>query len=237
MEVTLNLKICDGKLYRDTETMGKMDPYVSLVVGDQKFKTKVHQDAGKYPKWDQLFTIKTKLNTTLKFQVFDEDTTSDDLVGDGSFDLIRNYVVVKKLIIAPITFKGELAGEIRMEVELIVDEKYQKKIRDELEADLKEKKALIESLKRGEKKELPKQLVYQPPPPKKGEALDEAQEKELKEELAVIQKELAAVKNVREVRENDRSDMLRRMLSGNLIQQQLKKHIDSVKAEMDTFSI
>lgn len=237
MELTLNLKICDAKLYRDTEAVGKMDPYVSLIIGEQKLKTKAHEDAGKYPKWDQTFTIKTKLNTLMSFKVMDKETFgSDDMIGEGGFELLHHYVLSKKLITAPISHKNELAGEVRMEIELIADEKQQKQIRAILEADLHEKKVLLEALKKGEKKDLPKQLIYQPPLPKKGNALDDAHEKELKEELAHLKKELEEVKNAREVREKDRSDMLRRMLSGNLIHEQLKKHIDQVKSQIEDFS-
>lgn len=238
MEVTLNLRVCDGKLYRDTELTGKMDPYVSLEIGGQKLKTKVHDNAGKFPKWDQDFTVKTKLNTVLNYKVYDQETLgSDDLIGEGSFELLINYLLVKKHVVAPISFKGELAGEVRMDVQLVAEERFHKQIRADLEADLKAKQSLVEALKKGEKKELPKQLIYQPPPPKKAEGMDDAEEKELKEELVHVQKELALVKNAREVRENDRGDMMRRMLAGNLIQDQLKKHIDQVKAEIGDYSL
>ena len=238
MEVTLNLKICDAKLYRDTETIGQMDPYINMLVGDQKFKTKVLDNAGKYPKWDESFNIKTKLNTKVKFSVMDKNTTSDDIVGDGDFDLLKNYVLSKKSISAPIQHKGELAGIVRMEVQLTMNEKYHKQIRQELEDDLKEKRALVESLKKGEKIELPKQLIYQPPLAKKGgEALEEAEEKELKDELAALKKELEITQNKRQVNEKDSGDMTRRMLSGNLIKAQLKKHIDTVKSQSLDFSI
>jgi len=237
MEVTLKLKVCDAKLYRDTELGGKMDPYVLLTIGDQKLKTKVHDDAGKYPKWDESFIVKTKLNTNFKFVVMDKETMlKDDLIGEGSFDLVQNYALVKKIIAAPLSYKGELAGEVRMEIELIVDEKFHKQLRSDLEVDLNEKRNLVEALKKKEKKELPKQLIFQPPPPKKGDALDEAEEKDLKDESVKMKKELEEIKKVREVRENDRADMLRRMLSGTLIQDQLKKHIDQVKRQIDDFS-
>jgi len=47
MEVTLNLKVCDAKLYQDTEIGGKMDPFVILTIDGQ---TKVKDRAGKNPK-------------------------------------------------------------------------------------------------------------------------------------------------------------------------------------------
>lgn len=38
---------------RDTEMVGKMDPYVVFYVGDNSCKTEVHKDGGKAPVWKQ----------------------------------------------------------------------------------------------------------------------------------------------------------------------------------------
>ena len=43
----LRLKVKSGRLTRDTETFGKMDPYVIVVSGKKKFKTKTHDKGGK----------------------------------------------------------------------------------------------------------------------------------------------------------------------------------------------
>ncbi len=46
----LNIKIVSAELTRDTETFGKMDPYLELFIGDELIhKTKVLDSAGKNP--------------------------------------------------------------------------------------------------------------------------------------------------------------------------------------------
>ena len=49
----LNITVVEAKLTRDTETFGKMDPYVVITNDGQKYKTKVLDGAGKTPKWNQ----------------------------------------------------------------------------------------------------------------------------------------------------------------------------------------
>ena len=51
----LSLKVVEGKLFRDTEVMGKMSPYITIVFKGTKLKTKVHSYGGKLPKWDEEF--------------------------------------------------------------------------------------------------------------------------------------------------------------------------------------
>jgi Ca2+-dependent lipid-binding protein len=48
----LIIKVKEGRLFRDTETFGKMDPYCVISVKDKTFKTRVHQNGGKNPKWN-----------------------------------------------------------------------------------------------------------------------------------------------------------------------------------------
>ena len=49
---TLKLFIQRGKLYRDTEAIGKMDPFVQVEYRDKKFRTKVIEEGGKEPVWN-----------------------------------------------------------------------------------------------------------------------------------------------------------------------------------------
>jgi hypothetical protein len=47
----LRISPLTAKLFRDTETFGKMDPYVQIKIGDMKLKTKTHDSGGKAPRW------------------------------------------------------------------------------------------------------------------------------------------------------------------------------------------
>jgi Ca2+-dependent lipid-binding protein len=61
MSGKLKLTVVEAKLTRDTEAMfNKMDPFVTLKLREQNFKTKVLQGAGKTPKWDEVFDFDVK---------------------------------------------------------------------------------------------------------------------------------------------------------------------------------
>ena len=57
-----------------------------LTLGKQQKKTKVKNEAGKRPVWNENFTFSGNDNI-LKVKVMDEDTVTDDTVGEGSVDL------------------------------------------------------------------------------------------------------------------------------------------------------
>lgn len=50
----LRLEVVEAKLIRDTEFLGKMDPYCVIKMREQVFKTKTMLNAGKTPKWNQV---------------------------------------------------------------------------------------------------------------------------------------------------------------------------------------
>ena len=52
------LKIIKGKLSRNTETFGKMDPYVKvLTLNGQEYKSQVHSKGGDNPVWNESLDI------------------------------------------------------------------------------------------------------------------------------------------------------------------------------------
>ena len=53
----LDITLVEANLIRDVEWLGKMDPYCTIIFKGTKLKTKVQQDVGKNPKWDETFTI------------------------------------------------------------------------------------------------------------------------------------------------------------------------------------
>ena len=107
----LKIRVKEGRLFRDTETFGKMDPYCVLTFKTQKFKTRTHQDGGKNPKWGDEFEIRINdLHDEIKFSIMDEDVTSDDTVGFGLVkvsSLILNHGVTDWF---SITYENKLAG-------------------------------------------------------------------------------------------------------------------------------
>ena len=85
----LVLKVIQGKLIRNTETFGKMDPYVAVKTKEGlEYKTKVHSYGGDTPIWNDILEVPNVLLTeNLKLQCLDEDIGSDDIVGECSISV------------------------------------------------------------------------------------------------------------------------------------------------------
>lgn len=117
-EGILSLKIVEGKLYRDTEVMGKMSPYITMVYKGSKLKTKVHDYGGKLPKWTDEFKLDvTSVSDEIVLRVWDQDLTTSDAVG---FTKIKMSSLVINCGIDDwftIMFDNKPAGEIRIQTE------------------------------------------------------------------------------------------------------------------------
>jgi len=116
MSGALHLKVVEAKLTRDTEmAFNKMDPFVTLKLREQLFKTKVLQGAGKTPKWDESFDFDVKyIGDDLQLDVLDEDTTSNDRVGSASIKvsaLCHNGGIDEWF---EIQYKGKVSGKVHL---------------------------------------------------------------------------------------------------------------------------
>lgn len=49
---SLSITVFSGKLVRDTEAFGKMDPFVTIEYNTNIYKTKVDYNSGKSPVWE-----------------------------------------------------------------------------------------------------------------------------------------------------------------------------------------
>jgi len=69
--------------------MGEMDPFVEieLLPEKKKFRTRVIEDAGKAPAWNETIDIPVSSVNNAKFMItcFDEDVMMDDFVGQKLF--------------------------------------------------------------------------------------------------------------------------------------------------------
>ena len=116
----LRLHIIEAKLNRDTETFGKMDPYATFVYRDQTFKTKVKDNAGKLPKWNEIWDIDVKyIGDDMTIQVLDKDLTSSDLVGETTIKLSGLCANGGMNEWYDIQFKGKKAGSIHLKGEFV----------------------------------------------------------------------------------------------------------------------
>lgn len=143
MEGILVITALRCKLTRDTEAFGKMDPYCLFQVQDQKAMTKVIIDAGKECEWNETFTFHIKDGDKLKYQVWDEDPGTDDLVGEG-FLTIGQYYVEKQSFWLALTYGDKTAGELAIEIQLCALEKDKIEKTKNLQNLIKEKTSQLE---------------------------------------------------------------------------------------------
>ena len=116
----LKIKVKEGRLFRDTETFGKMDPYCMLEFRDHKFKTRVHKDGGKNPRWGDEFEVRVNdLHEEVKFKIMDEDVGSDDTVGYGIIKISALCINHGVNDWFSIMYENKLAGQILFETRYV----------------------------------------------------------------------------------------------------------------------
>lgn len=95
--------------------MGKMSPYCTLTYKGQKFKTAIHYDGGKKPKWgsekaDQYVLEVTDPTDEIVLRCWDQDLTSSDAVGFTKIKVSSLMCVEQDWF--TIMFDNKPAGEI-----------------------------------------------------------------------------------------------------------------------------
>lgn len=63
---TFKIKLIEGQIYIDKDTFSKMDPFCVVEHNKKKLKSKVQNDAGKFPKFNEEFVFE-KTHPTLPF--------------------------------------------------------------------------------------------------------------------------------------------------------------------------
>jgi len=77
----LEVHVISARDLRDRELLVKMDPYVLVKCGDEKFKSKVHKNGGTSPTWNQFMEFNLKedeAKTPLRFEVWDYKHLAED---------------------------------------------------------------------------------------------------------------------------------------------------------------
>ena len=121
----LTIKAVHGKLTRDLETFGKQDPYVKITYMGTPYKTRVHENGGKNPVWNQEFTFRIgSTSDDILVECKDDDTIGAKMIGKSTIKAsafcinngVREYFTVTDNY-------GKSVGQILFETKYVPDNK------------------------------------------------------------------------------------------------------------------
>lgn len=116
------MKVIEGKLFRNTELFGTMDPFVVITHKGVKYKTKVIAGGGRRPVWNDTFEIPLDSHSDeLLITCFDEDILQDDFVGEKIYlaSQLCNELSSLQRSTLELEFKGKKAADILIEAKIV----------------------------------------------------------------------------------------------------------------------
>lgn len=117
----LYVTVKKANLSHDTETLGKMDPFVTLKLGKFQQQTTIKENAGKIAVWEEKFEFTARNGDTLEIRVLDkEDVGADDEVGHAHLNLNTEKLKSKETLVVPIFYGKEdknKGGEVTLDLE------------------------------------------------------------------------------------------------------------------------
>ena len=66
-------------------------PYVKIYFGGCQYRTRPCEMGGKTPSWSETFTFNPTGDSNLRVEVWDSDASCDDLIGEGTYNLMKVY--------------------------------------------------------------------------------------------------------------------------------------------------
>ena len=98
---TLRIYLKSGDLIRNTEVITEMDPYLEMVYKEQKWRSRVLNEAGMHPVWDindyfEIVVSDEDKDKEVTFECLEKDVFIDDHVGVGKFkvsEMIKNKIL------------------------------------------------------------------------------------------------------------------------------------------------
>lgn len=121
---SLIIKPTSARLTRDTEFLGKMDPYCVVKLGNQKQRTATHHSAGKFPSWRESIVFRRTYEDMITFEVWDSDSASaDDIIGEGTIPIHSILTVGSYNEWVNLSYKGKASGQLRVEIQWMADQR------------------------------------------------------------------------------------------------------------------
>ena len=87
----LNINVIRANFVDDKDAFGKMDPYIAIKIGQNEFRTKIANGAGKTPSWNETFTCFINGEQNLELSAFDDDHGKDELIGKDTISLAQVF--------------------------------------------------------------------------------------------------------------------------------------------------
>jgi Ca2+-dependent lipid-binding protein len=112
----LIVKPTTARLTRDTQTFGRMDPYIIFKIGGAQQKTKTHEAGGKTPNWSDIMSFTITDETELAIRVLDEEVVSDDIIGETRISLEQVIKNGQWKDWVDIHYENEPAGQVYLEL-------------------------------------------------------------------------------------------------------------------------
>ena len=115
---TLIVKPLSAQLTHDTDTFGKMDPFVKVTAGSQTFTSGVAKSMGKTPSWHDVFQINIVGEHSINLAIYDKDKFSkDEFIGDCTIQLQDVFLRRSMADQYEIFYDGKLGGKIMVQLE------------------------------------------------------------------------------------------------------------------------
>jgi hypothetical protein len=118
---TLLIRPVSAQLTHNTDFfLFRMDPFVEIVVGPNRYKTTVHHNGGKRPQWNETFSHPLfGGESEMSIIVWDQDRRKADLVGETRINLAQVLAHGSSSNWYELFWRGKTAGRILINMEIV----------------------------------------------------------------------------------------------------------------------
>lgn len=118
---TLLIRPVAAQLTHNTDFfLARMDPFVELILGPNRYKTTIHKNGGKRPQWNETFSHPLiGGDSEMTIIVWDQDRRKADLVGEARINLGQVLAHGSSSNWYELFWRGKSAGRILINMEIV----------------------------------------------------------------------------------------------------------------------
>lgn len=117
----LHVRIVSARNLADTQMFGTQDPYCKIKVGKTKFKTRVHDNGGRSPTWNEkfVFPVYDPQLDQISISIKNKNFTDSTPIGDARvpISMFLNGQLYDQWF--PVMYRGRQRGEINLRAQLV----------------------------------------------------------------------------------------------------------------------